>query len=198
MFFMNKKPEQETAYKAPPSPFSTLSDFEQKQYLTDQKRLARLTGELMRQPRAEAKQAQSFQEMFVNQLRSTIDESVNSSLSDARSDLAKRFGGAYNATFGNDLLSKIEGERFKSIRDAKIDASLMGQQLLENANQARMQKIQLLQGQLSNLQAAGYLQFHRSPDILNGAVNRYQSNESNRGGILGKVLGAARNFLPFI
>lgn len=97
-----------------------------------------------------------------------INQDVDDSLARTRSDLNKRFGGAYNATFGTDLLASIEGGRIGRLSDARKEAALLGKDLFRQDENSRMQRFTLFQNYLNDLnnQARG-LQSSNANILLN-------------------------------
>jgi hypothetical protein len=80
-----------------------------------------------------------------------INQDVDDALARTRSDLNKRFGGAYNATFGTDLLASIEGSRLGRLADARKEAALLGEDLFRQDEASRIQRFTLFQNYLNDL-----------------------------------------------
>ncbi len=129
-----------------------LSAFNRRQLLQNQRNIARLSQELGRSSTAENRQVASYRNQFLQQMRQAIDSSADLSRSQTLSDLSNRFGGRYSATFGNDLLSRLEKNRQSALSEASANALLLGEQLRNEADQNRIRRIQLLQGLNSGLQ----------------------------------------------
>lgn len=169
-----------------------LSAFNRRELSRNQKRLSQLSQELVSTPSQEAKRIAQSQQAFFEKLRRSINESANLSTSKTQSDLAKRFGGSLNTTFGNDLLARIEKNRLGAITDAQADASLYGQELFNTAQQSRMQKIQLLQGQLNSIlsPSTSLLPYSlRNAEMMRNVAERHQERQENRS--LDTMLGVA-------
>lgn len=80
-----------------------------------------------------------------------INQDLDDTLARTKSDLNKRFGGSYNATFGTDLLANIEKSRVNQLEDARKQASLYGEDLYQRDEDSRMQRFTLFQNYLSDL-----------------------------------------------
>ena len=82
---------------------------------------------------------------------SGINQDVDDSLARTKSDLNKRFGGAYNATFGTSLLADIEGSRIGRLADSRKDASLLGEDLYQQDEDSRVRRFTLFQNYLNDI-----------------------------------------------
>lgn len=80
-----------------------------------------------------------------------INQDLDDVLARTKSDLNKRFGGSYNATFGTDLLANIEKSRVNQLEDARKQASLYGEDLYQRDENSRAQRFTLFQNYLSDL-----------------------------------------------
>lgn len=87
-----------------------------------------------------------------------INEDLDNVLARTKTDLNKRFGGAYNATFGTSMLSGIEGTRIDKLSDARKQAVLLGEDLAQQDEDSRIQRFNLFQSYLNDLsnQARGF------------------------------------------
>ncbi|WP_303673612.1 hypothetical protein [Vampirovibrio chlorellavorus] len=105
---------------------------------------------------------------FFDLQSSDINAQADAQLAKARSSLAKRFGGAYNATFGTNLLAQMEGNRLGQLADASKQAALLGEDLFRADEDSRVRRFALFQNYLADLnnQARG-LQSNGSGVLLN-------------------------------
>jgi hypothetical protein len=105
---------------------------------------------------------------FFNLQASGINSSANAQLAQTRTSLAKRFGGAYNATFGTNLLAQMENNRLGQLAEAQKQSGLMGEELYRADEDSRVRRFSLFQNYLADLnnQARG-LQSNGSGVLLN-------------------------------
>jgi hypothetical protein len=80
-----------------------------------------------------------------------INQDVDDILSRTKSDLNKRFGGAYNATFGTSLLGDIESNRVDRLVDARKESALLGEDLYQQDEDSRIRRFTLFQNYLNDL-----------------------------------------------
>lgn len=87
-----------------------------------------------------------------------INESTDDTLASTQSSLGKRFGGAYNATFGADLLARIEKNRSQQLASARKEAALFGEDLYQSDEDSRLRRFTMFQNYLTDLnnQARGF------------------------------------------
>jgi hypothetical protein len=116
-----------------------------------------------------------------------INADADTALSRTRSDLSKRFGGAYNASFGADLLARIENNRIGSLSDARKDASLYAEDLQQSDEASRLNRFTAFQNYLADLnnQAQGYQSFGGS--ILQQENQRATSLAEQRASIVNRM-----------
>ena len=79
-----------------------------------------------------------------------INAESDERFSQAQSDLAKRFGGAFNSTFGTDFLARLEQNRLSQLSSAAKDASLVAEDLYTQDEESRMRRFELFQNYLTN------------------------------------------------
>ncbi len=105
---------------------------------------------------------------FFDLQSSDINAQTDSQLAKARSSLSKRFGGAYNATFGTNLLAQMEGSRLGQLAEASKQAALLGEDLYKSDEDSRVRRFALFQNYLADLnnQARG-LQSNGSGVLMN-------------------------------
>lgn len=139
------------SYSPNQSALDFLSPSTRSQVIKTQNSMAKLAGEIVKTPTVENKRVESYQKTLFDKLRKAIDETSNLRLAETESNLAQRFGGSLNSTFGNDLLGRIEKERLNAVENAKMDATLAGNQFAEDLNVSRINKLKALQGYFSNL-----------------------------------------------
>lgn len=81
-------------------------------------------------------------------------ENINAESDNIRSQtegsLAKRFGGAYNASFGADALAQVENNRLNRLYDAGKEATLFGEDLYARDEDSRSKRFQLFSNYLTN------------------------------------------------
>lgn len=134
------------------------------------KGLQQLAREL-NQPDAARQQAinQRSQDFFDLQAAG-INSAADAQLAKARTSLAQRFGGAYNATFGANMLALMEGNRLGQLAEAQKQSSLLGEDLFRADEDSRVRRFTLFQNYLADLnnQARG-LQSSGSSILLNEA-----------------------------
>lgn len=170
--------------------FDFLSSLSKSQLTKTQNYINQLSDELIQPPALESRRIESYQKQLFDRLYKTINESASLRSSETRSDLAQRFGGSLNSTFGADLLSRVEGERLGAIEGAKLDSLLFGHQLAEDANTARIRKLQALQGNLSDLSST-----YRNANYMKETLLRQDREDraQNRFSLLSTVT----NLIPF-
>lgn len=97
-----------------------------------------------------------------------INAAADTQLARTRSTLSRRFGGAYNATFGTNLLAQIEGSRLGQLSEASKQAALLGEDLFRADEDSRLRRFGLFQNYLADLnnQARG-LQSNGTSVLLN-------------------------------
>jgi hypothetical protein len=105
---------------------------------------------------------------FFDLQAANINSQADSIIAKTRSNLAKRFGGAYNATFGTNLLAGLEGNRLGQLAEASKQASLLGEDLYTADENSRVRRFTMFQNYLADLnnQARG-LQSNGSTILLN-------------------------------
>ncbi len=170
--------------------------------------LDRLTADFLGGNVSEAKQAASYRDAFFEKLRGAINEGAAGSADEIRSDLAKRFGGTSYATFGNDLLARVEKNRLNALSGAKLDAEAAANQLLQDLEHRKLQRIQTLQGQLSALREPLYsvmpyafrnAEQHINTQMMREALKRQQApqpkKKSSTLSTLANIAGKALDFI---
>lgn len=99
-----------------------------------------------------------------------INSAADAQIAKTRTNLAQRFGGAYNATFGTNMLVQLEGNRLGQLAEAQKQANLLGEDLYKADEDSRIRRFSLFQNYLADLnnQARG-LQSNGSSILLNEA-----------------------------
>lgn len=130
--------------------------------------LQALARELNRPDAERVRQIDDRSRAFFDLQAQGIHQDVDDALARTRSDLNKRFGGAYNATFGTSLLADIEGSRLGRLSNARKEAALLGEDLFRQDEESRLQRFTLFQNYLNDLnnQSRG-LQSSQSSILLN-------------------------------
>lgn len=128
----------------------------QAQYNAQQAAIQQLTSDLNSPPADEAVKNAEFKNNILQSLRTAITKDSNERQGLVQSDLSKRFGGSTRSTFATDLLGQMEKDRLASLNQAESDATLMGEQLKQDTENARLRKLQVLQGQVGSSQAPLY------------------------------------------
>lgn len=80
---------------------------------------------------------------FFGRLRTGIHEDASRLMEKTKSDLSKRFGGTYNATFGTDLLGRQHKNYLAQLKDARIQANLLGEDLARADEASRINRFNL-------------------------------------------------------
>ena len=78
-----------------------------------------------------------------------INAQADDILAQAESDLSKRFGGTYNATFGADYLARLENNRLAQLSTAAKEATLFGEDLYAQDEDSRIRRFELFQDYLT-------------------------------------------------
>lgn len=98
-----------------------------------------------------------------------INRTADERLFQTQSDLSKRFGGTYNATFGGDLLARMERDRQDRLSDAQKESSLLGEDLYRNDEDSRIRRFSLFQNYLNDLN-------NQARGLQTSAANTLDSN----------------------
>lgn len=141
---------------------------------TSQAALSELAGEI-RNPDARriqdiALRGQDFYDLQANVINSEAD----SLFGKAASDISKRFGGTYNATFGTDLLAQLEGNRLSQLSGAAKEARLLAEDLYSRDEDSRMSRFNMFQGFLAGLNNEAMQAGSMGSDLLMNESNRAQ------------------------
>ena len=96
-----------------------------------------------------AQRGQDFYDLQASGINAAYDDR----LKQTQADLNKRFGGAYNATFGTDLIARLENERVGSLGGAMKESGLLAEDLVSADEASRMNRFALFEGFLNNLNA---------------------------------------------
>lgn len=80
-----------------------------------------------------------------------INADADAQLAQTRVNLAKRFGGAYNATFGVGLLNQLQQNRLSQLSDAHKQAALLGENLYQQDEDSRIRRFSLFQNYIADL-----------------------------------------------
>lgn len=80
-----------------------------------------------------------------------INSQADAQIAKTRSNLAQRFGGAYNATFGTNMLVQLEGNRLSQLAEAQKQANLLGEDLYKADEDSRVRRFALFQNYLADL-----------------------------------------------
>lgn len=94
---------------------------------------------------------------FYNLQAKGINDNSDKQIAKTRSNLAQRFGGTYNATFGANFLAQMENNRLSQLSQAQQQAALYGEDLARQDQNNQMQRFSLFQNYLAdvNNQARG-------------------------------------------
>ncbi len=139
-----------------------------------QQAMVQLADELARPDARRMADIQERSQTFFERQARGIHEEADDQVMRAASDLGKRFGGTYNATFGTDLLARLEQNRLEQLAAARLDASLYGEDLARADEESRIQRFQLFQNYLGDLnnQAQNYAAL--GSNLLQDERNRAQ------------------------
>jgi hypothetical protein len=152
-----------------------------------QAQLSQLTAELSERPAAEVQQIQSFQDTFFNKLRHAIDTGFADDTDRTRSNLAHRFGGALQSTFGNDLLSRLDQNRLNAVKDAQADSLMAGHDLAADKDTSRLRRIQLLQNQIAGISQSAMDAAERG-QVFQNVLSRQNTLKPQRRGSMLRLL----------
>lgn len=155
----------------------------QAQYNAQQFAIQQLTNDLNTPPEADALKAENFKNTILQSLRSAITRDSNERQGLVQSDLSKRFGGSTQSTFATDLLGQLEKDRLSQLSQAEGDATLLGEQLKQETDNARLRKLQILQGQVGASLAPTYGAVDsamRQVDVARQMMMREAESRSNR------------------
>lgn len=107
-----------------------------------QRNLTRLATELSQGGTATDRDtARRLSESTYTSLSRTINGESSAQRDLVRSELSRRFGGTTAATFGNELLARVEGERLGSLSQARAEADAAGADQLRDLENARIQRL---------------------------------------------------------
>jgi hypothetical protein len=104
-----------------------------------------------------------------------INTQADDILSQAQSDLSKRFGGTYNATFGADYLSRLENNRLTQLSNAAKEAALVAEEMYSRDEDSRMRRFGLLSDYLSGEFDKASTVWELGANLLQEDANRAQS-----------------------
>ncbi len=123
-----------------------------------------------------------------------INQDSDTIFSKARSTLAKRFGGSFNSTFGNDFLARIENNRLGQLTDARRRSSLLGEELALSDEDSKIRRIGVFQSFLNDLnaQAQGFSQTGSS--LLQNETRRATDLAISRANLLQRASDQDDNF----
>lgn len=117
-----------------------------------------------------------------------IDSEADAILGQAKSDLSKRFGGAFNATFGTDYLARLENNRLGRLYDAAKEATLFGEDLYSRDEDSRMRRFQLFSNYLNDEYNKATGAATTGSNILQSEANRAQNLAIQRANMANSAL----------
>lgn len=115
------------------------------------KALQDLAGELHQPDALRQNAIQQRSEDFYQLQAQGINAEADNRLAQTRSDLSKRFGGTYNASFGADLLGNLEKSRLNTLSDARKSSSLLGEDLYQSDEDSKIRRFNVFQNYLTDL-----------------------------------------------
>ncbi len=117
-----------------------------------------------------------------------INQDADNIFSKARSTLAKRFGGSFNSSFGNDFLARLENNRLGQLAGARRQSNLLGEQLALSDEDSRIRRAGVFQSFLNdiNAQAQGFSQTGSS--LLQNETRRASDIAIARAGLLQRAI----------
>lgn len=153
---------------------SALTAQKQRAVQTSNQALSDLADDLSYRDSRRAEAIESRARDFYDLQADAINSQANDMLSTAKSDLSKRFGGTYNATFGNDFLARMEKNRLNQLSGASKEASLLAEDMYQQDETSRLNRFILFQNFLNDehnkaLNVAGF-----ASDVLQNEANRAQ------------------------
>lgn len=104
-----------------------------------------------------------------------INAEADGIASKAQSDLARRFGGAYNATFGATYLAGLEQNRLAQLSKAAKEAALVAEDLAVQDEESRVRRFALFQNYLTNEQAKAENAWDLGSQLLQDDAARAQN-----------------------
>ena len=163
---------------------SILSPQTEATVATSQEALGNLASDLNQtDPQLVQDIAQKSQNFYDLQAQN-INHNADALNSQTQSDLAQRFGGAYNATFGTTLLGQQNKNRLNQLYSASKDATMYGQNLYQQDQQNKIQRFQAFGNYLNdqNRQAQDITQY--GSGLLQNEAGRAQNLAISRAQLL--------------
>jgi hypothetical protein len=124
-----------------------------------------------------------------------INTQADDILSQAQSDLSKRFGGTYNSTFGADYLARLEENRLSRLSDAAKEATLYGEDLYDQDEQSRLRRFTLVSDFLTNEFDKANTVWSTASDLLQEEAGRAQNLSVARANLAQNVMQAEQEAL---
>lgn len=137
---------------------SLLSPMTRETVARGQQALVDLAGELSSPDARRMQEIHRRGQDFFDLQAQGIHADADARFAQTASDLSRRFGGSYNATFGTDLLGRLEMNRLNQLYAARKEAALYGEDLARADEDSRIRRFQLFQNYLGDLnnQARGH------------------------------------------
>lgn len=104
-----------------------------------------------------------------------INAEADQLVSKAQSDLSKRFGGAYNSSFGAAFLAKLEQNRLSQLSSAAKDAAMVAEQLYTQDEDSRLRRFALFQNFLTTEQSKAENAWELGSHLLQDDAARAQN-----------------------
>lgn len=134
--------------------------------------LKTLAKEIRKPGDQRAKDIRNRADDFFGLQSESINKSADDLLKKTQTGLNKRFKGSYNATFGTDLLSKVEDDRLNRLMRSRKESNLLAEDLYQNDEDRRIRRFSLFQNYLNDInnQARGFAT--QGSNVLSSERNR--------------------------
>ncbi len=151
---------------------------------TSQEALGNLASDLNQTDPQRVQDIAQTSQNFYDLQAQNINTNADTLDSQTQSDLAQRFGGAFNATFGTTLLGQQNKNRLNQLYNASKDATLYGQNIYQQDQQNKIQRFQAFGNYINdqNNQAQDATQF--GSGILQNEAGRAQNLAISRAQLL--------------
>lgn len=136
-----------------------------------------------------AQKSQNFYDLQAQDINNEAD-AINSQ---TQSDLSKRFGGTYNATFGTTLLGLQSKNRLTQLYNASKEATQYGQDLYNQDQQNKIQRFQAFGNYLNDQNNQAQNISNYGSGLLQDEAGRAQSLAVSRAQLLQNSQAATQN-----
>ncbi len=151
---------------------SYLSPLTQQMVNRSQQGLVDISEGLVRTDAQRAADIRQRSQDFYDLQARNINEEADEILAKGQSQIAHRFGGAYNATFGTDYLARLEKDRLSQLHTAGKEASLLAEDLYARDESSRLQRLGFFQNYLAGLHDQSWGPASLGSGLLQTETNR--------------------------